>query len=93
MAQRTRSRASSANNDGGNEENDGTIATADAPEGSGFLLGVATYERELGRSDLLVFDAEHVDQGPVATVRMPTRIAGQVHGWWVPAKHLPPVPI
>ena len=33
MAQRTRSRASSANNDGGNEENDGTIATADAPEG------------------------------------------------------------
>src|SRR6185503_2270731 len=42
MAQRTRSRASSANNDGGNEENGGIIATADAPEsrefgGEGFL--------------------------------------------------------
>src|SRR5258706_2558478 len=33
MAQRTRSRASSANNDGGNEENGGTVATAEAPEG------------------------------------------------------------
>ena len=33
MAQRTRSRASSANSDGSNEENGGTIATAEAPEG------------------------------------------------------------
>ena len=33
MAQRTRSRATSANNDGGNEEDGGTIATAEAPEG------------------------------------------------------------
>ncbi|HEX9424301.1 MAG TPA: transcription termination factor Rho [Pyrinomonadaceae bacterium] len=32
MAQRTRSRASSANNDDGNEENGGTVATAEAPE-------------------------------------------------------------
>ena len=45
MAQRTRSRAPSANNDGGNDENDGTIATAEAPDnresrefgGEGFL--------------------------------------------------------
>src|SRR5258705_1157163 len=32
MAQRTRSRAPSANSDGGNDENDGTIATAEAPD-------------------------------------------------------------
>src|SRR5438034_10162333 len=45
MAQRTRSRAPSANNDGGNDENDGTNATAEAPDnresrefgGEGFL--------------------------------------------------------
>ncbi len=36
MAQRTRSRATSANNDDGNEENDGTIATAEAPDGRDF---------------------------------------------------------
>jgi transcription termination factor Rho len=35
MAQRTRSRASGANNDAGNEENGGTIATAEAPEKEG----------------------------------------------------------
>ena len=35
MAQRTRSRASGANNDDNNEENDGAIATAEAPEKEG----------------------------------------------------------
>jgi transcription termination factor Rho len=36
MAQRTRSRASSANNDSGNEDNDGTIATAESADGREF---------------------------------------------------------
>ena len=35
MAQRTRSRASGANNDDSNEENGGTVATAEAPEKEG----------------------------------------------------------
>ena len=61
-----------------------------APEGSGYLMGVASYARENGRCDLVILDAEHLDQGPVATVKLPTRVAGQIHGWWVPSWQLPP---
>ena len=39
MAQRTRSRASSANNDGGSEENGGTVATAEVPDRDGREFG------------------------------------------------------
>ena len=36
------------------------------------------------RSDLLVLDATRLEDGPLATVRLPTRIHPQIHGWWVP---------
>jgi carotenoid cleavage dioxygenase-like enzyme len=62
-----------------------------APEGSGYLMGVVSHGPEGGRADLVILDAEHIDQGPVATVRLPTRICGQIHGWWVPEWSLPPV--
>jgi carotenoid cleavage dioxygenase-like enzyme len=62
-----------------------------APEGSGYLMGVATHAQEGGRADLVILDAEHIDQGPVATVRLPTRIVGQIHGWWASEWDLPPV--
>ena len=39
MAQRTRSRASSANSDGSNEENGGTVATAEVPDRDGREFG------------------------------------------------------
>jgi carotenoid cleavage dioxygenase len=55
-----------------------------APEGAGYVMAVATYAAENGRADLVILDAEHVEAGPVATVKLPTRIVGQVHGWWVP---------
>jgi carotenoid cleavage dioxygenase len=61
---------------------------ATAPEGVGYLMGVASHVREGGRADLLIFDAEHLE-APIATVKMPTRIVGQIHGWWAPAEHLP----
>lgn len=60
-----------------------------APEGVGYVMAVATYAAENGRADLVILDAERVEQGPVATVKLPTRIAGQVHGWWVPADRIP----
>ena len=60
-----------------------------APEGSGYLMGVASHAQEGGRADLVILDAEHIDQGPVATVRLPTRICGQIHGWWVSEWDLP----
>jgi carotenoid cleavage dioxygenase-like enzyme len=62
-----------------------------APEASGYLMGVATRMKEGGRSDLLVFDAERLGDGPIATVRLPTRVVGQIHGWWVPGEQLPRV--
>jgi carotenoid cleavage dioxygenase len=60
-----------------------------APEGSGYLMGVASYAAQNGRCDLVVLDAEHIEDGPIATVRLPTRIAGQIHGWWVPGDAIP----
>ncbi|PZN28057.1 MAG: dioxygenase [Proteobacteria bacterium] len=61
----------------------------DAPEGSGYLMGVASRLDEGGRADLVILDAEHIDEGPIATVKLPIRIAGQIHGWWVPEEQLP----
>jgi carotenoid cleavage dioxygenase-like enzyme len=53
-----------------------------APEGNGYLMGVATRHHEGGRCDLLILDAERLTEGPVATVHLPGRIVGQIHGWW-----------
>jgi carotenoid cleavage dioxygenase len=60
-----------------------------APEGSGYLMGVASYANQNGRCDLVVLDAEHIEDGPIATVKLPTRIVGQIHGWWVPGEAIP----
>lgn len=61
---------------------------ASAPEGSGYLMGVATNHKEGGRADLVILDAEHVDEPPVAIVKLPTRIVGQIHGGWVSQQQL-----
>lgn len=63
--------------------------SANAPEGVGYLMGVASYAAQNGRCDLVILDAERVDEGPIATVKLPTRIAGQIHGWWVPGAAIP----
>jgi carotenoid cleavage dioxygenase len=63
--------------------------SATAPEGSGYLMAVKTNNNENGRGDLVIMDAEHLADGPVATVRLPIRATGQVHGWWVPEAQLP----
>ena len=63
----------------------------DAPEGDGYLIGVATRLKENGRSDLILIDAQHPEEGVIATVRMPYRIPGQVHGFWVGGYDLPVV--
>jgi carotenoid cleavage dioxygenase len=63
--------------------------SGNAPEGSGYLLGTATRNSEGGRADLVILDAEHLADGPVAVVHLPMRIATQIHGWWVPEAQLP----
>lgn len=62
----------------------------DAPEGDGYLLGMAERLLECNRSDLLILDTSDLEAGPVATVRLPFRIFGQVHGWWVAGRDLTP---
>jgi carotenoid cleavage dioxygenase len=61
---------------------------ATAPEGEGYLIGVVNRFLEM-RNDLVVLDAQRLNEGPIATVRMPTRLPAQVHGWWVPGTAVP----
>jgi carotenoid cleavage dioxygenase-like enzyme len=63
--------------------------SATSAEGAGYLLGTATRLLEGGRTDLVILDAEHLADGPVATVKLPMRAVGQIHGWWVPEAQLP----
>jgi carotenoid cleavage dioxygenase-like enzyme len=60
-----------------------------APEASGYLMGLATRNSEGGRADLVILDAEHLADGPVAVVHLPMRAPAQVHGWWVPEWQMP----
>jgi carotenoid cleavage dioxygenase-like enzyme len=60
-----------------------------APEGDGYLVGVANRLLEGGRADLVFIDAQHMEDGVIATVKLPYRVYSQVHGWWVSAEDLP----
>ncbi len=61
-----------------------------APEGDGYLVGVCSRTKE-NRSDLLIVDAQRLNDGPIATVKLPYRAVPQVHGFWVPGDQLPPL--
>lgn len=54
----------------------------DAAEGDGWLLSTIWRAAE-NRSDLAVFEARDVDQGPVATVELACRVPFGFHGNWV----------
>ncbi|HZF14772.1 MAG TPA: carotenoid oxygenase family protein [Steroidobacteraceae bacterium] len=58
-----------------------------APEGDGYLVGIANRLLE-GRSDLVIVDTSDLEAGPIATVKLPYRTFGQIHGWWVPGDQL-----
>jgi carotenoid cleavage dioxygenase-like enzyme len=63
-----------------------------SPEGDGYLIGVGNSQKEAGRSDLILFDTKAVAEGPVARVKMPFKVVGQVHGFWADASDLPEAP-
>lgn len=54
----------------------------DAPEGDGYLIGVASNYAEM-RSELLIADAQRLGEGEIARVILPFRASAQVHGIWV----------
>ncbi|ACG77168.1 retinal pigment epithelial membrane protein [Phenylobacterium zucineum HLK1] len=59
-----------------------TPRSADAPEGDGWVTAVVWRAAE-NRSDLLVFEAQDIARGPVATAAMPRRVPFGFHGNWV----------
>ena len=60
----------------------------DAAEGEGYLIGVANDHAQM-KSELVILDAQHLAQGPIARVKLPFRLHMQVHGCWVSARELP----
>lgn len=56
-------------------------------EGDGYILVIVGCEAS-PISDLLVLDAERIDAGPLASVRLPHRVNGNFHGCWVAEDHV-----
>ena len=52
-------------------------------EDDGYYINVAD-RHDQNRSDLLVFDARRIDEGPIVTVRLPLRLRNAFHTTWVP---------
>ena len=55
--------------------------SADAAEGDGWLVAVV-YRGAEDRSDFVVFDAQDVAAGPIATAKLPRRVPFGFHGNW-----------
>ncbi len=57
--------------------------SADAAEGEGYVLSVATsFDTRL--SSLLIFDSLNISAGPVAKVHLSHRVPAGFHGHWRP---------
>lgn len=66
--------------------------SATADEGDGYLVAIVNrhYER---RSDLVVLDAQRIEDGPIATALLPFKLRSGLHGEWLSATDLPVLPI
>jgi carotenoid cleavage dioxygenase-like enzyme len=53
----------------------------DAPYRHGYVLQLVD-RHATGTTDLLLLDAQHIDGEPVATLRIPIRMPGGLHGNW-----------
>lgn len=53
-----------------------------APEGDGYVLATC-FRRADDRSDLLVFDAGTIEDGPIMSARLPHRVPAGFHGNWL----------
>jgi len=59
----------------------------DTANGEGYVMQLVD-RHATGTTDLLILDAQHVDGEPVATLRIPIRMPGGLHGNWVTAQQL-----
>jgi carotenoid cleavage dioxygenase len=55
---------------------------ANSPDGDGYLLVLVNRMAE-NRSDLAILDAQNVEAGPLAIVKLPHRVRMTFHGMWV----------
>ncbi|MXO60615.1 lignostilbene alpha-beta-dioxygenase [Altererythrobacter salegens] len=60
----------------------------DSDEGDGYLIGIGSSVKEAGRSDLILVDTKRVADGPIARIKMPFKVVGQVHGFWAGAQDI-----
>ena len=59
-----------------------TPRSATAEEGDGWITAVV-YDAGEDRSDFVVFEAQDIAKGPIATAKMPRRVPFGFHGNWV----------
>lgn len=59
----------------------------DAAEGDGWIVQVCNRLEE-HRSDLLLFDALNIENGPIATINIPIRLRFGLHGNWANADQI-----
>jgi carotenoid cleavage dioxygenase len=64
--------------------------SADAPEGDGYIVMVQNLLAE-NLSNLLLFEATDIEQGPIATIKLPVRLRFGLHGNWTPGEQLKPL--
>lgn len=57
-------------------------ASADAPEGHGWLMGYVI-DTSTQTTDLVILDAQDIAAEPVATIHIPCRIPSGFHGNWI----------
>jgi carotenoid cleavage dioxygenase len=57
-------------------------------EGAGYLVTIVNRLAE-SLSDFLIFDAERLEAGPLATAKLGMRLRGGLHGNWTPAQQFP----
>ncbi len=58
-------------------------------EGDGYLMGVASNYESMS-SDLVIVDAQQMEEGVIATVKLPFRLRSGTHTNWFPQSDLPP---
>ena len=56
-------------------------------EGDGWLLSILN-KLDAGHSELAIFDAQHLAEGPVTRLHIPVRVRSTFHGSWVPEEAL-----
>ena len=59
-------------------------------EGDGYLMTIASNFDTMS-SDMIITDAQHLEDGVVATVKLPFRLRSGTHTNWYPQAVLPPI--